>query len=397
MYRCARQGDKETGRQGETIVTSSPCLPVSLSPCLRGLLICAAVLVTGCPHEVQPPTSAAAPRASVALRVLVVNEPGVAESINRLRGEWAERSGGEMSAAATTSKELLAAKNMDADAVIFPSRYMGEFCVRGWLRPVRQSLLESDEFNAPDVFMLVRELMKWGGQVMALPLGVDLYSDLHSPGVALLVRAAPAASSKNREGALFDTATMKPRISETPFVDALKARMATADTVAKGADVPAESDWNRRVPVLGMGDRMIAVTATSRNASSAFKLIGWLASAESSSQLARENKRLMPVRHSLAASADWFDPKTTATERRELGKSLEATLSRREFLLVPRIPGVDEYLSALDVVAGNSATGKQTPHEALQRAAERWEQITNSHGRDAQRSAYLKHLGISEN
>ena len=46
----------------------------------------------------QAASAAATPRASVALRVLVVNEPGVAEAINRLRGEWAERSGGELSA-----------------------------------------------------------------------------------------------------------------------------------------------------------------------------------------------------------------------------------------------------------------------------------------------------------
>jgi len=39
---------------------------------------------------------------------------------------------------------------------------------------------------------------------------------------------------------------------------------------------------------------------------------------------------------------------------------------------------------------------KTSPATALQTAADRWEKITDSHGRDAQRRAYLKHLGISD-
>ena len=39
---------------------------------------------------------------------------------------------------------------------------------------------------------------------------------------------------------------------------------------------------------------------------------------------------------------------------------------------------------------------KASPQLALEKAAQRWEQITNAHGRDSQRQAFLKHLGISE-
>ena len=107
--------------------------------------------------------------------MLVVNEPGVAEAINRLRGEWAERSGGELSATSSEWKDVAGAKSIEADVVIFPSRYLGELCTRGWLQPVRSSVLEGDEFNGGDVFPLVRrELMRWGGEVMALPLGIQV-------------------------------------------------------------------------------------------------------------------------------------------------------------------------------------------------------------------------------
>src|SRR5467141_1895747 len=111
------------------------------------------VLLSGCPNTKQVNTEstkkdvASAPRASVALRVLVVNEPGVAEGINRLRGEWAERSGGELNATSKTWRETFKATDLDADVIVFPSRYLGELCVRGWLQPVRAGVLESQEFN----------------------------------------------------------------------------------------------------------------------------------------------------------------------------------------------------------------------------------------------------------
>ena len=80
-----------------------------------------------------------------------------------------------LSATSSEWKDVAGAKSIEADVVIFPSRYLGELCTRGWLQPVRPSVLEGDEFNGDDVFPLVRrELMRWGGEVMALPLGVEL-------------------------------------------------------------------------------------------------------------------------------------------------------------------------------------------------------------------------------
>ena len=140
MYRFFRLGDNETARQGERFgCRSSPCLLVSLSPSLAYLLIAGALLTTGCPRERKQTAAPAASRASVALRVLVVNEPAVADAVNRLRGEWAERSSGELSASSKSWKQVSAAQQLDADVVIFPSRYIGELCVHGWLQPIRAS------------------------------------------------------------------------------------------------------------------------------------------------------------------------------------------------------------------------------------------------------------------
>jgi hypothetical protein len=354
----------------------------------------AVLFLAGCPRDKQSAPPAAndatpATRASVTLRLVVVNEPGVAEAIGRLRGEWAERSGGALAVGSKSWKEIAGGKQLDADAVIFPSRYLGELCVRGWLRPARSSVLESTEFKADDVFPLVRrELMKWGGEVMALPLGLDWGPDSKSfedhLGIAVLIYAAPAAVTNEHEGALFDPQTMKPRINEPAFVAAL-------DTVAN-----VGLEFFDKVPVFGWNDRMVAVTSASRNGASAFKLIAWLASAEISSQLARAGTPLMPVRRSLVTSAAWYDSAKDANARSTAGGMLATALRSEKCLLIPRIPGVDEYVAALDDAVKSVSKDKMPPQQALAIAAERWEKITDSHGRDQQRRAYLKHLGIDE-
>src|SRR6188768_1166337 len=110
---------------------------VGEQPIYSFLAVLTLTFTCGCPKTQSIPSAPAAstpaePRASVALRVLVVNEPQLLDAINRLRGEWAERSGGELSASGTTWQNLSASKTLDADVVVFPSRYLGELCTRNW-------------------------------------------------------------------------------------------------------------------------------------------------------------------------------------------------------------------------------------------------------------------------
>jgi multiple sugar transport system substrate-binding protein len=141
---------------------------------------------------------------------------------------------------------------------------------------------------------------------------------------------------------------------------------------------------------------LIAVTSSSRNAASAFNLLAWLAQAETSLQLARAGNQMLPVRESWADSTSWFGSNVPAEKRIEIAKVLERLLTSGQCLLVPRIPGVDEYMAALDQAVQSVVNGDASPQVALQKAAERWEKITDAHGRDTQRDAYLKHLGIEE-
>jgi hypothetical protein len=340
--------------------------------------------------------------------VLVVNEPELVEAVNRLRGEWAERSGGEFEAASMAWADVAAAKSLDADIVIFSSRHLGELCVRGWLRTVRTNVLQSDDFNADDLFPLVRqELMKWGGQVMAVPLGVQLVTTDDGarwrPALRLLARAAPRVVTRERIGVLLDTDTMKPRIAEPEFVQVLEelVELSKPEVSADDGAVEPISNLNLNgrmeaitVPVIGHGDRLAAVTASSRNAASAFKLIEWLARPDISSQLAVVRAGLLPARRSLATSANWYPAHLTPEERSERAKALQQALNSQQCLMIPRLPGIDKYLAVLDSEVKAALDGKVSPQAALEKAAQAWERITDTRGRDKQRDAYQKHLGI---
>jgi ABC-type glycerol-3-phosphate transport system substrate-binding protein len=474
--------------------------------------------LTGCPNPKQPPATTNKvegrenQRASVALRLVVVNDEALADSIGRLRGEWAERSGGTLTTDVLAWPDLIDAGAPAADVVIFPSRYLGELCEKKWLRPVRENVLQSSAFNAADIFPLVRQqLIIYDKQVYAAPLGIDLpvmcyrgetfdesrrvpqtwseylkfiqtrkvsgtggppaapprwvWEPLQSWGsVMLLARVAGYASQQRKADLLFDEKTMKPRLSDAAFVRALNEirdagvavgreaaseverklqdpRAAswylatgnatflamglppaghrglspilskpylpsTGNEVIRWTHIPGANEidhptqgWQRvdsvhYAPILAVGDRLASVTTSSRNAATAFQLLGWLAEADVSTQFARASSGTMPVRPSLAASSKWYDETVTAQERSDLATVLSESLSGEECLLVPRIPGVDEYLAALAEAVEDVVVETAEPHAALEKAARTWELLTEKRGREAQRQAYLRHLGI---
>lgn len=424
-------------------IRSSPCLLASLSPGLRCVLIVAVFLPTGCEKKEALSPAPATSRASVALKVLVVNDAKLAEAINRLRGEWAERSGGTLTAEAKAWPDVAKSKEIDADLIIFPAQYLGELAEAKRLRPVRESALGSKLYDAADVLPLAREkLGKYGGKQWALPLSVVLpmigvinevpteaarpvswwparESVEHWPAIMLLARAASYASHPHQEAVLFDPQTMAARIVEPPFVRALEEwqqenSFATVDEDAKGKPVawtelpPSAAVYNRstgaweavqggqrRVPFLA-GGQLLAVTAASRNAASAFDLAVWLASPDIARQLGPIGTGSVPVRRSQANnSARWMDSAGGgASESSQVAEVVLSALQRDEALVVPRIPGSDEYMAALSTAVEKALRGEASAEDALADATRKWDRITEHHGRDAQRRAYLKDLGI---
>jgi hypothetical protein len=63
-------------------------------------------------------------------------------------------------------------------------------------------------------------------------------------------------------------------------------------------------------------------------------------------------------------------------------------------VMVPRVPGIDEYLDALGDAVRSAEPGEAGAQAALDTAATKWEELTERFGREAQATAYRRHLGI---
>ncbi|MEM6798622.1 MAG: hypothetical protein AAF589_03830 [Planctomycetota bacterium] len=233
------------------IVRKTPWPPHALA-CVAVLAIC-----VGC-EEKAPAPPKPAPRTSVALHIGVVEDAALAEAIRRLRGEWSERSGGALHVVSVSRDELLTGVlrqdevRPPTDLVVFPSKLLGELCEEDRLRPVRDSVISSEDLDFNDLFPLIRErVIVYGQRVMALPLGCPaplmafgadttassswdklpsraelpvLSGDDRLPRHAyrFLARAVCYATHPAREAVLFDPRTMEPRIAEPPFLKAMR-------------------------------------------------------------------------------------------------------------------------------------------------------------------------------
>lgn len=422
---------------------------------------------------------------SVTLRIWVVNGLDLGRAVGRLRGEWKENSGGSYVVEDRTSASLSEIEQPRADLIVFSVNELGNFCNRGWLRPVRQSVLASELYDAQDVFSIIRnQVIRYGGQTMALPVAIqsplicyrkDLFQSVPQTwsefartsaaardlsvvepvaswgACLLLARVAPLVTHPSQETRLFDLETMKPRLTEPPFVRALemvrdamaanaasptgaiqsvltgRAGMAIGlpQTVHKGeekavpgvevnrvgwAEIPGSQEvysptlaqWEtvvgdvRRVPLVTDG-LVAGVTTTSRNTAGAFRLLAWLASPAIGAQLAASVDGMLPVRR-LPSSFDRGPFKVPAGRRAsaEMRAAARGALSPPEGLLLPRIPGNAAYLEALQTAVEEVVCQGETPQQALARAMKSWEAITDHYGRDAQRRSYLRHLNLGE-
>jgi multiple sugar transport system substrate-binding protein len=245
----------------------------------------------------------------------------------------------------------------------------------------------------------------------------------------LLARAAAYACHPHQEGVLFDAQTMQPRIAEEPFIRAMEewrqeralATLATETTTNSNVAGDETSDrlvwaelpgsdrtfnrstaaWDvlpggsRQVPLLADG-WLVAVTTTTRNATSAFDLAAWLASGDISAQLAPAFNTMLPCRRALLSNGRRRAGSPIWTHKPAIAKVVESVMTRGEGLVVPRIPGVDQYLAALSEAVETALRGDQPAITALQVAAQQWDRITDRLGRDGQRRAYLAHLNIAE-
>lgn len=423
------------------------------------LSIAVLILLGGCK---KPPTKPApAPNKLVAskLTVLVIEDPGIATGLGLLRGEWSERAGGELVVNESTAAEVLSAELLAADVIIYPSRLVGELVARDWIRPVRKSVLESEEVDTDNMYPLIRDhVLTYGNAVFGLSLGdaplmlrsrteVQVAENaswtqvstantndnlqLRFPyAIALLARSVAYAQGRSDSFSCFDAESMRPQITEPPFAKALQDMVASKNSSdggqpeyafgwpSRGSDdansyaaLPIqrktyqslrrtweENEATRPVTFLGFAGRSVSVARATRNSSSAFKLLNWLVSDGVASQVSPRSDATLWFRKSQASNAGKWMPDGNADS--ETVALVGELLSANQFFLVPRIQAIDDYLSSLDksvkaAIVANDAAD-ETIDATLANLAAEWEAITDRVGREGQRTAYRMHLGLDD-
>jgi hypothetical protein len=145
--------------------------------------------------------------------------------------------------------------------------------------------------------------------------------------------------------------------------------------------------------VLGFAGRLVSVTTSSRNAASAFKLLPWLTSDNTGTDLSRRSEATLWCRASqVSKAAGWFNEKPDDDRIRWLSQQL----SQGDSYLLPRIPGIDRYLTELEAALSRAIAGHEPAGSTLTAAESKWDTLTDELGRESQRAAFNRHLGLSQ-
>lgn len=239
--------------------------------------------VAGCfDRTPSEPKDAGRPLEGVQIKLAVVDDAGLVEAINALRGEWTAQSGAELAVEPLTHAELAQRPSVEADALVAPAAELGPLAERGLIVPLpQQTAFQRDTVAGwGDLFDLLRTSeVVWGDKVCGIPLGSPVFvvycrkdlldrlglsppknwrefdraaAALGKPaatndsgaenaewsgavlplapgwaGLTLLARAAPAAKGRSNYSWLFDVNTFEPLIAGPPFVEALEEMAAT--------------------------------------------------------------------------------------------------------------------------------------------------------------------------
>jgi hypothetical protein len=407
-----------------------------------------------CNRDAEAPPSAPAARIDVSLTVLVVDEPELAKAITRIRGDWAELSGGGLTVKEASADQWTADFQPAADVVIYPARHLGELAMAERIRPLRESVLGDEALAFHEILPVVREgELAYGGKYFALPFGsrvpaivrgggdshLQTLSPLGEPlapaanfdasGAApretasdgfaaawmLLALAAPLAQHPDQVDVLFDLETMEPRIAGPPFVWALEA-LAAANTQANPNGLDHKATWAfwppRRSGDVSRepgGAQAAAIVQSSEvydwnartweaaaDGPSGVPLVGAKSTIGSVTAVSSNAPAAFRLLAWLAGPPGNGAGSVVLSPHRagEVDELTRSALASRNFLHVPRIIQVDAYLAALDENARRALAREVLPAEALQAASAKWNEITEKVGRNLQRAAYRKHLNL---
>jgi len=274
-------------------------------------------------------------------------------------------------------------------------------------------------------------------------------------GKTLLARAASYASHPSQFSVLFDYTTMAPLIAGPPFVRALEELVAArtfgspdADRVtpelarqrlyagttamalawpsrATSAGEPLErsndveigfaelpgahlayhfgdQEWTPHdqeapvhVPLIAVAGKLGSVARDARRPREAAEILALLTGTQWSERLSPSSQHTTLFRYShMVTPALWTDSNLPPEASEAYAELVAATQGRPLYVSAPRIACWQQYLDALDQAVYAACDGEMTAEEALARTAEQWAAITAELGKDSQRQAYTRSLGL---
>ena len=258
----------------------------------------------------------------------------------------------------------------------------------------------------------------------------------HDAAYALLNRAVGYVMNANEASFLFDLASMEPRITSPGFERALSELRAARrlarqrvgglairrvawrmdhfpDPMKLGLSGVAvrprtsqvyqqlDGSWRPRpageqpIPVLALWGRLVAVSKASRNPPAAFRLAAWLTTSDRDRAAALGTTWTAISRRSQpAVFRPWGRTSDAGPLNRQAAQAVVTMLSAPQAASIPRIPAIDSYLTALSEQVRRAADENVEPATALAEAAARWEEITQTQGRQRQIESLYRSLGL---
>ena len=454
------------------------------------LLFASPLLVaTGCPKPETTDEGSTGPPPGTSLRVLVVDDSLLAQSIGYLQSEWEAQSGVSLVITEAEWDGFDVQNEPQADVIVAPTWMLGPVIEAGWIVPLPERVVTDNESDWSSVFSQIRTCeVTRAGKPMAVPFGSpvpvfyyrpDLFekAGLKAPatwdeyvkavtalgdapaaeplaegwaGLTFLARSASYATHPDNLSTLFRISTMEPLIAGPPFVRALEELVAASNAASLDMDPAAvraafwqgkaamaitwptaadeqlaeiepefpagvtelpgsrdvydlgdtawekrDKDSDGRVPLLASAGRIGMVTTGSQWPDVSLQLLFWLTDEKWSALVCSRSMNTTLFRNShVAAVPGWVEPPMPEDAARQYGDAIATALQREERLSALAIPGRQEYLAALDAAVRAAVRKEKSPQEALNAAAEEWQQITERLGVDRQKGAYRASLGL---
>lgn len=151
-----------------------------------------------------------------------------------------------------------------------------------------------------------------------------------------------------------------------------------------------------KVPFLAFGGWVGSVPSNSRNAEAAWDYLMWYSSPENSLRdVLTSGSGINPYRFSHFTNLDAWTRALTRRSASEYLSVLRTSLDSPHVALDLRLPGFHEYTEALEANLDKALNQQLTVKQAMTKAAEEWEKITNKYGREKQRVIYRAAMGLS--